>query len=56
MDVALCVSDKNVAGNVLLPKTSCREAFLCPGVFCFISKCSVTSLRNENDKNPTRQL
>ena len=23
MDVALRVSDKNVAGNVLLPKTSC---------------------------------
>ena len=23
MDVAVCVSNKNVAGNVLLPKTSC---------------------------------
>lgn len=56
MDVAVCVSNKNVAGNVLLPKTSSERLFCVQGFCVFISKCSVTSRRSENDKTLTRQF
>ena len=36
MDVALCVSNKNVAGNVLLPKTSWLRRFFVSRGFVYL--------------------